>query len=494
MHSWRKDLSLKDRLDIIHKCNEPGVSQRSVALSYGVNKSTVCKIMKRKDGIIQQLNDGFVRSGQKRSRHGFVPEVDEALFIWFKEKRAQGATVSGPIMRSKALQLAQLVDRENFSASEGWFARWKKRYNIAFKVEHGEKRSSDFSAANHWTAEKVPEILAEYVPSNIFNADETGLYFKGLPDRGHVLASEKAEGCKVPKDRVTILVCANMDGSEKRRLLMIGKSKRPRYFPKDITKLPLDYDNSANAWMTSEIFCKWLNKWNVQLQATDRKICLLVDNCTAHPQTVYLSHIRLIFLPPNTTAIVQPMDMGVIKNLKGHYRSKLSSRIIGMLDADKTKDAGTVLKSVNLLDCIYLVTEAWNDVKGTTIANCFSHAKFSTDGLAAAELPDPLFDVPVPVSMTVEAFRQHLDIDESAETFGELTDIELIDAATVRLQRIDDSDDYEVVEKTPNETLIALDCVRQYAMKAGMDEFVINTLRELERRLHQDILLPKPKP
>ncbi len=106
-------------------------------------------------------------------------------------------------------------------------------------MEHGEKRSSDFSAANYWTAEKVPEILAEYVPSNIFNADETGLYFKGLPNRGHVLASEKAEGCKVPKDRVTILVCANMDGSEKRRLLMIGKSKRPRYFPKDITKLPL---------------------------------------------------------------------------------------------------------------------------------------------------------------------------------------------------------------------------------------------------------------
>ena len=48
------------------------------------------------------------------------------------------------------------------------------------------------------------------------------------------------------KDRITGLMFTNMDGSEKRRLILVGKSQRPRCFPKDINKLPVDYYNSAN--------------------------------------------------------------------------------------------------------------------------------------------------------------------------------------------------------------------------------------------------------
>ena len=80
--------------------------------------------------------------------------------------------------------------------------------------------------------------------------------------------------------------------------------------------LPVEYHANKNAWMTSEIFQNWLTSWDVELQHKQRKILLLVDNCAAHPHLDNLKNIKLEFLPANTTSLVQPMDMGVIKNLK----------------------------------------------------------------------------------------------------------------------------------------------------------------------------------
>ena len=69
------------------------------------------------------------------------------------------------------------------------------------------------------------------VLSQVYNCDETGLYWKALPTK--MLASrkeEKAPRYKVSKERVTILACANATGDHKLRLTMIGKAKIPRAF------------------------------------------------------------------------------------------------------------------------------------------------------------------------------------------------------------------------------------------------------------------------
>lgn len=67
-----------------------------------------------------------------------------------------------------------------------------------------------------------------------------------------------------------------------------------------------------------------------------RKVLFFVDNCPAHPKTVIgeLKSINLVFLPPNITSKAQPMDAGVIKNLKVHYRTKVVHQLIDELDSD----------------------------------------------------------------------------------------------------------------------------------------------------------------
>ena len=96
----------------------------------------------------------------------------------------------------------------------------------------------------------LPEITRQYNPKNIYNADENGIYYRAIPNSTHVMKNESVSGSKKCKRKA--LVCANMDGSDKRRLLIIRKSKEPRCFRGK--SLPVTYRANKNAWMTEEIF------------------------------------------------------------------------------------------------------------------------------------------------------------------------------------------------------------------------------------------------
>jgi len=61
---------------------------------------------------------------------------------------------------------------------------------------------------------KWPAIRAGYDASDIFNADETALVFKMLPEKTYNSKFDKSNGKKKPKQRVTLLLCANMTGTE----------------------------------------------------------------------------------------------------------------------------------------------------------------------------------------------------------------------------------------------------------------------------------------
>ena len=85
----------------------------------------------------------------------------------------------------------------------------------------------------------LPPILKEYDPKNIFNTVETGLFFKCLSDKTIPIKGEACHGWKNNKERVAFLFCSNMDGFEKLKLLMIGKSKKPRCFAR-IKSFPMN--------------------------------------------------------------------------------------------------------------------------------------------------------------------------------------------------------------------------------------------------------------
>ena len=96
---------------------------------------------------------------------------------------------------------------------------------------------------------------------------------------------------------------------------------------------------------------------------------MVLDHCTAHSNTSGPTNIKLVFLPPNTTAKTQPMDPGVIRCLKAHYRNSLAK--LRLLAFEEKRDF-----IVNVLEAMRLLRRAWNSVSEVTIQNCFKKANF----------------------------------------------------------------------------------------------------------------------
>ena len=107
--------------------------------------------------------------------------------------------------------------------------------------------------------EVLPGIVKDFEACNIFSADETGLYWRAIPDGTLSFKKAEAARCKMPKEQVTLLLACNMDGSDKLESLAVGKSCSPCCF-KNVKHLPVDYQASKNAWMTAAIWGEWLKK------------------------------------------------------------------------------------------------------------------------------------------------------------------------------------------------------------------------------------------
>lgn len=162
--------------------------------------------------------------------------------------------------------------------------------------------------------------------SGAYNADESGLFWKLLPEQTLVSANEKsAPGRKTSKERITFLACCNSDGSHRLKLLVIGKSKNPRAFKNAV--LPVVYKSTVNAWMTAVVFKQWFDENFVSQvrkflkdQNMPEKVLLLIDNASSHCSENQLTSddgkIVTKFLPPNTIALIQPMDQNAIRLTK----------------------------------------------------------------------------------------------------------------------------------------------------------------------------------
>ena len=85
-----------------------------------------------------------------------------------------------------------------------------------------------------------------------------------------------------------------------------------------------------------------------------------------------LSNIEVIFLPPNTTSILQPMDSGIIRNFKAYFNGYKLSHISDMLDGENPVE--DCFKSINLRDVAVFTSLSWKKVTKKTIYNCFSHS------------------------------------------------------------------------------------------------------------------------
>ena len=490
MAKRRVDLNLSKKAEILEKYRLlPKCSQRAAAEQLNISRGCLRNILLN-EAERQRETSLLEGSDRKRQRHGKDQEVEAGLWKWFRFAQSRNAPVNGPILMQKAEEISKQLGHNEFTASEGWFYRWKKRHDLSYIKLYGEASEANTKAAAEWTSGNMQELLKRYEPANIYNADETALYFRALPDSTYVdkATRKQARGTKVAKDRLTVLICCSMTG-DKHRLLVIGLSRKPRCF-KNVRAFPADYNASKNAWMTTKIWSEWLQTWDKSLCLQKRKIALVVDNCTAHGDVEGLKCIEIVKLPPNTTSLIQPCDMGVIRTLKAYFRHEMRARIIDAIEdgSDATVNANVVAKKVSVLDALHMLSHSWLRVASNTIRNCWRKAKF----VLAPRDQDLEHEeaIPYPNGMSEELFEEWVTMEEDASVCAELTleeeEAEIMQQIVSKNSDGDDMDDQEEDaenDKTPEEATPSSAEMRFYMhrLQIGLERRGFDKMNEFEK-------------
>ncbi|KAJ0174892.1 hypothetical protein K1T71_010000 [Dendrolimus kikuchii] len=360
----RKTFSIEEKSRIISKLDS-GIPNKDIAKEYGVKHSTISTIWKGRHNIKKMYDSNFLK--MKKARRMKHTNVEEALLKWFKIQRRKNILVTGPILQEKANEFARRFG-EDFVCSPSWIYRFRSRHDILHRQVSGKPDSTDDRVVQEWISQKWLTLSEDYGPDNIFNADETGLFYNMAPNWALKWKGEDCSGGEIANQRLTILVATNMTGSSKKKLLVVGKFKKPTSF-ENLHSLPVTYESNMNSWMTSEIFERWLRNWDAELQVNNKKILLLVNDCNAHNVNANLKCIKLAFLPLNITSTLRPLDQGVMRCLKYHYKRQLVIKSLQNFNIHKQN-------IVTVLDAILMLSDAWQKVSQRTIADCFNSAGF----------------------------------------------------------------------------------------------------------------------
>ncbi len=273
-------------------------------------------------------------------------------------------------------------------------------------------------------------IIAQYDPENVYNMDETGLFFHLLPRYSLLMPNEDiltTRGKKKSKDRVSLIVCAV--GSYKIPCALIGKPKAPACI-KD-HRWPVPYFIQAKACMDVETCWKWFNEVFIPevKKRTGRRVLLLLDNAPGHFEAFERDNVRIVFFPPNCTSWKQPWDMGIIAALKKRFKYLYLKDVLDFYELDeeaklRKKMQGQRLRRgaarvaygnpAHLLDAANYVKEAWQSVSPNSIKNAFIKANIMTLE-ADQEVVNEIEDFVTEVTQAIAALNLSIGQDELEE-------------------------------------------------------------------------------
>ncbi|KAG2207836.1 hypothetical protein INT46_007002 [Mucor plumbeus] len=246
----------------------------------------------------EQLNKSNLKAAK-------FPELEKELINYINNMESGNTAIGTCSITTKAniliRQNPDFLKGEEPTMSNGWIYNFLKRHELKHRSMNGESGSLTMTDQ---IIEKTPEIrniLRDYNLKDIFNMDETGLYYRQAPTK--TISRNPVPGVKVDKTRLTIAFFCNAAGTSKSAPIIIGKFKKPRCFKKRTgSELGFSYYHTNKAWMTKDVFRSVMHDFKKRMYRERRKVVLLLDNAPVHEQCDEFSNVKLVFLPANTTS------------------------------------------------------------------------------------------------------------------------------------------------------------------------------------------------
>jgi len=261
----RTSVSLGDKLAIID-IKDAGHTWAQTPDMFQVNISMLAArdiydkrdVYKRRAAVAEDLTS-------TRLRRSYFEQVSQGLWDSYKALQRVGTRhlpVSGSFLEALARRIARELGATGFRGSPHFIQNWAAHHNLRNVALWGQGVSADTETAAPHIAQ-IRAQLESYRADRVYDMDETGLFYRCIPNRAYVEAGHRRQalGTKAMKSkgRITLVLACNATGSNKIPVAMIGKAKQPKCLKAPHHACPLPYFSQQSAWMDGEVFKSWFD-------------------------------------------------------------------------------------------------------------------------------------------------------------------------------------------------------------------------------------------
>jgi hypothetical protein len=184
----KKRLNESQRCEIIVKLSKTdAASKKAITREYDVSEGAIRKVWDKREQILEQsaLMSDETKEKTFRSSVGCFTELEDMLYIWIDNMRRANLPIplSLAIAKAKSIASSLSILETDFKASWQWLRRFRMHRGLQKMLLHGEGVEVNKSDLGLLAAlDNLYVIIAQYDPENIYNMDETGLFFRLLRD------------------------------------------------------------------------------------------------------------------------------------------------------------------------------------------------------------------------------------------------------------------------------------------------------------------------
>jgi len=272
---------------------------------------------------------------------------ERELVKWITQLTIVGYPASHGLLREMAEEIRrQRIEPINeLSIEHVQYRPLGKKWTYRFLLRHPELQTvigDDIEAARLKEASReildlwfntIASIISEnnIQPEDIYNMDESGFSI-GTIEATRIIVNAtlgtRFQGNPGRQEWVSVVECICADGSAISPMLIFkGETISTAWYPDNI---PDDWKVSCNSrgWTSNEHGVHWLRvcfEPQTREKARGRKRLLVCDGHGSHISGQFIGHcmknnIHLVRLPPHTSHLLQPLDVGIFGPLKKHCR------------------------------------------------------------------------------------------------------------------------------------------------------------------------------
>lgn len=279
-------------------------------------------------------------------------KIEKNILEWIQLQKDNSIQISGKMIQNAAEGYAKELGFVAFDGSRKWLDRFKKKHKIMFGTRKRDYTATpDNKVKTQFLVDQWAEAREGFSDDDIYTADEIGLFYKPSKNRIQKLRGKKfVQGCV--KDRLSIFLCSNASGSDKKKLLVCGTEDPLINSNRDPQTLPVLYVRHAQAHFTTRIFENYVTCWNKELEQRKKKALLVLDRATIHTK-MQLSHLKLLFVPYKSKNTLVPVRNGVYARFRAEFRRLiLQDKVMNCMNGSS--------RNITCLEALNMLEKAWN--------------------------------------------------------------------------------------------------------------------------------------